>query len=75
MVRNPPCPPQCPESKPACQGHCEAFKEYKEALENDKQIIREAKDKERVWTKARIDGKRKSENFERKLKKGIVHNK
>lgn len=74
MIRKQPCPPHCPERKPACQGHCEAFEKYRAALESDKQLIREAKDNERVWTKARLDGKRKSEDFKQKLSKGFVHN-
>ena len=72
-IRKPPCPPNCPNRKSACQGSCEAYKEYRAKLDEDKRIICEAKERERVWTKARMDGMRKSENFERKLSKGIVH--
>lgn len=74
-IRKPPCPPNCPNRKSACQGSCDAYKEYRAELDEDKRIIREFKEKERVWTKARVDGKRRSVEFERKLSKGIVHNK
>lgn len=75
MIRKPPCPPNCERRKPACQGSCPDFKTYRDQLDEDKRIMREFKEKERVWTKARVDGKRRSVEFERKLSKGIVHNK
>ena len=74
-IRKPPRPPNCERRKPACQGSCPDFKPYREQLDEDNRKIREAKEKERVWTKARVDGKRRGVEFERKLSKGIVHNK
>jgi hypothetical protein len=73
MIRKPPCPPNCERRKPACQGHCPDFAPYRAQLDEDNQRIREARGRMSVWTKARVDGKRKSEKFTQKISKGIVH--
>ena len=74
-IPKPPCPPNCERRRPACQGHCPDYEPYRKELDERNKKIRETKEKERVWTKARVDGKRRSVEFERKLSKGIVHNK
>ena len=35
-MRKPPCPPNCQDRKPACQGHCERYAPYAAQMEQDR---------------------------------------
>ena len=71
-IRKPPCPPNCPNRKSACQGSCEAYKEYRAKLDEDKRIIQEAKEKERNWTQAKARTLKRRERYNTKKAKGEV---
>lgn len=72
-LRKPPCPPNCAERRPACQGNCEKYKEYRAALDEDNRIIREGKEKRRRWTESRNKAFNAREKFKQKLSRGVVH--
>lgn len=71
-IRKPPCPPNCERRRPACQGSCPDFKIYRDALDEDKRIIQEAKEKERNWTQAKALTIRRRERYNTKKSKGEV---
>lgn len=73
MVRNPPCPPNCPLRRAGCQPKCPDYIEYRAALDEDKRIVQEGKMKTRRWTAARKKAFENRQKFEKKLARGAVH--
>ena len=62
----PPCPPNCENRKPACQGECEAYKEYRAALDEENLRNRQARERKFYWT----EGSKNA--FMRKKKRGSI---
>ena len=71
----PPCGKNCPNRGPACQSDCEAYREYRAALDEDAKKLRDHKAKRRCWTESRVKAMGKREEFRKKLQSGRVHNK
>lgn len=71
-LRIPPCPPDCPKRRPACQGSCPTFAPYAEQLRKDKVAKQQFKASRSRWTHG---NKQYMQQKERDKKNGKVRNK
>ena len=71
-IRKPPCPPNCPNRRPVCQGSCNEYKEYRAILDEDKRVILEGKASGKNWTQAKNQAYMRIEKYKIKKAKGDV---